>query len=699
MKRISVFAFLLVFGFSLQNLFAQIKILSPVEGEWANKQMLLIDNANDGEYFYSIDGSDPETFGFAYDGPVLIDVTGDVKLNVSHVMSNNKKESAFVKYTVSQNPADDTSYKDFVQTFYETGIINYSAGSELEIPSDLLFSLGLPPDSYLEGRKLSVRSDCVYSRSVPCTIYDKIRELKYRFVIRIIPQSAGESLHQDVPFKITDWETIEFTDKNLIYKIDSEYWELPKKSKKIDRSVNHMISWQPLEYNAENPVEFFILPKKPELKIEKREDGSFSYSVEDDDSYTLSILSDSNEYKQFFKTVGVDVFVGDRAIGNVNIGIFANSVYQASVTEYFAIDKRPPVIPVIRSTAKAFYSRDKVNVEIISEPNSQLYVSLSEPYVFENNNENYSADSTFLKNIPFGEYKLQKANYFKVDWMQRGENPVFYKVRAYSKSGKNTSQISEYSVIIDQSNFYFDNNADETLAEGTAEHPFTKISQLEENLSGKRVIKLRIKGEMLIDKPYKIESNIRFINEENANLVFAPEGSLEFKGITADFDNFTITNQTNNKIDSIVPFFKLENAVLNLNNCMIAADFSKNGTIIDSYNSIINLSNIISSVTSVDYASFISSVKSRITITKSSISTFAETNVIISSKDGTLKADNNNFIISGNSGRIAEIFGTKANFTSNSFKANFTSDVNNVVPIYKNKSASLVDKDNEKIGF
>lgn len=44
---------------------AEINLLSPVKGEWANRQMLVIDNSDGGDFLYSVDGADPETFGFA----------------------------------------------------------------------------------------------------------------------------------------------------------------------------------------------------------------------------------------------------------------------------------------------------------------------------------------------------------------------------------------------------------------------------------------------------------------------------------------------------------------------------------------------------------------------------------------------------------------------------------------------------------
>jgi len=241
MNKKSLFVLLVVFFLSANSIFAQIEMISPVEGIWANKQMLVIENKGDGDFFYSVDGSDPEAFGFAYDGPVLLDVNGVVKLNVTHIRSNKTKETASVTYSVYEDDASKTNYSDLVKTFYDSGILNYSAGAKLKIPENLFYSFGLPPDSFIKGRTLSLSSSCILSRYIPCTIFDKEKNLKYRFIIRTLPQNAGIFSHRDVPFKITDWETIDFIDNSYIFKIDSEYWGLPSEPRKIDRTVSHMI--------------------------------------------------------------------------------------------------------------------------------------------------------------------------------------------------------------------------------------------------------------------------------------------------------------------------------------------------------------------------------------------------------------------------------------------------------------------------
>ena len=43
-----------------------------------------------------------------------------------------------------------------------------------------------------------------------------------------------------IPFEIKDWDTIIFTNEDYIYKIDSDYWALPKHPHKLDRSVSQL---------------------------------------------------------------------------------------------------------------------------------------------------------------------------------------------------------------------------------------------------------------------------------------------------------------------------------------------------------------------------------------------------------------------------------------------------------------------------
>lgn len=698
MKKISLLFISILFA--SVSLFAEIKILSPVEGTWANKQMLVIEDKGDGDYFYSLNGSDPEKFGFAYDGPVLIDLTDTVNLKVAHLAKDGSKDAASVTFTVKLDDGIDSSYKDFVKLFYQSGFVSYSSGTYLTIPANLKYSLENPTGVFIPGKSLYISGDSVLIRNLPCTVLDSEKNIQYRFIIKTYPSNAGIYSKREVPFTVTDWEKITFTDNNLLYKIDSEYWGLPTEPRILDRSVSHMISWQNLDYKEGNPVEFFVLPPKAEIIEQKKDDGSLVYTIKGDESYTMSVFSpEKGDYTELFTRLGADVFYGDKATGKLDIGVFSNSVYQGNIIKEYNIDKLPATAPQIKSTAKSFYTRDKVRIDVSADDKNELYIALSEPFILPPSEDLYTADSPALKNISSGQYKKIDSGKYSINWGPRGTGPVYYKISAYTKKGKSTSEIAEYSVIIDQSSYYFDEKADASLAEGTAEHPFTSFDQCVKDLAGVRAVRLKVKGNLLIEKKYQLDSNFEFIDNGNAKIIFDSGSCLAVKGSSLEFYNCQISNNLDPTKDSSSQIFKLENAVLTMEDCILSGNFPTNANAIDSYNSIINISDCVISINASVYASFISSVKSRISIKSSSISTSAETCVVISANEGNLNCSDSSLSVTGQSGRIAELFKVKGSITKNTFKAQLANKNQKIEAIYKNAATSVTETDNKAYGF
>ena len=133
MKKLFILLFSVFFS---ALLFAQLKVISPIEGTFANRQMLVLETDGSGDCYYSLNGSDPEAFGFAYDGPVLIDLDGPVEIRIAK--TGKLKEEKTVKYTVLPDNAFSTDYSTFISSFYDSGILNYTSGSILSIPEGLI---------------------------------------------------------------------------------------------------------------------------------------------------------------------------------------------------------------------------------------------------------------------------------------------------------------------------------------------------------------------------------------------------------------------------------------------------------------------------------------------------------------------------------------------------------------------------------
>ena len=668
MKKLVLF---LIFAVSSLSLFAQIKVLSPVEGTFSNRQMLVIDTEGDaaGDYYYSLNGTDPQAFGFAYDGPVLIDLDGPVELKIARA-DKNKTETT-VKYTVLPDAAYSASYSSFISSFYDTGILNYTSGSILSIPEELKYSFGLPPDSFLPGKDLSISQTSVLTRYIPCTLLDEATGRRWRFVVRTLPQTAGVFSRRDVPFIITDWNTITFTNDNYIYKIDSEYWSLPKNSIKLDRSVNHMIRWQSIDYAEGNPIEYFVLPPEPVLNRITNPDGSMQFTIQGDSAYSLSILSSSkSDYHELFAELGADTFYGDSVSGSLNIGFFAGAVYQGQIEVPFSINKRPPVTPLITSTASSFYSRDPVTVTIQGEATSDLFYAVSKPYTINAATETYSSDSELFASIDTGDYIKAQSNNVTIPLKPEGSGAVYFKVKAYSQNGKNNGLVSEYSVIIDQYNYYYNSIAQSATADGTSLRPYADFEQCIQAVNKGRYACLRIKGPVKVPAgTHYILSNCQFVNEGDASFEFEEGASIVVQNSNVSFKDFTITSVPSETAKGLVPYFKLEDSVLDLDSCQISALFGKDGLFIEAARSSVNLDTTIASVSATSYASFISGIKSKINIQNSSVNITSDTCVTLSLNQGDINLVNNSFKVTGSKGRITELFSVTGNLRSNSFKA------------------------------
>ena len=204
---------------------------------------------------------------------------------------------------------------------------------------------------------------------------------------------------------------------------------------------------------------------------------------------------------------------------------------------------------------------------------------------------------------------------------------------------------------------------------------------------------------MVINKSYNVTANFEVIDGGDARIKFGPKGSLVIKASTFEISDCRISNVSDNSKKSTVPLIKLENSVLTMNNCIIGAEFSKNGTVIEASNGIINITDSIVSANAVTYVSFIAAVKSRITIKNSSMSTNADTSVVISSDGGNVTAVKNQFLVSGTNGRVAELFGLSALFTDNTFKARLNNTTSKNQPLYVNKGTKLTEENNSSQGF
>lgn len=650
--------------FFAEKLFAEISVISPVQGKWGNKQMLVIENPSDGDYFYSVSGADPEESGFAYDSPVLLDVVGEVSLKITKVTSSSREQMT-IDYSVDLDKATDETYSKFISSFFDTGIVNYTSSSILEIPQELYYAFGKGNLSFLKGQNLQLSSENVVSRYINCTLLDKKNNKTWSFVLKTFPLSAGTYGRRNVPFVIEDWNKITFTDKNLIYKIDSDFWSQPDEIE-IDRSKSHMVYWQNIAYEQGNPVEFFVLPPKIEVKQKINDDGSVVFYTDDEDVYSLEISSDEkNSTKELFPKIGIDAFCGEHIKDDIEVEIFSSSIYQGSQKLSYNINKRPPSTPSITTNCSKIYARKPVELLIDSESGSDLYVSVSEPYII---NDITSFKSDDILDIP--SYKKVDGNNFKTMLSSDIKSSVLFYVKAYSVEDNNKSEISTYSVIIDQYNYFYDSMYTGEERDGTLLNPFNNFDECIDSINKVRNAILTVKGDVYLpQKAFSISSNLVIKNNGDVNLFLSSNTRINVQSATVEIIGCNLIQINNDKDkDDINSLIKFDKSILNLDSCIVSSVNGKNSVTFDGFYSSFSMRNCVFSANASSYSSFLTGENLRGSIENSKISLSGDTSLMFSLNNSDISLINNSINISANVGRVAEFVNSKATINNNIFE-------------------------------
>ena len=703
-----IFLFLNFLIFLTLNAYSQINVVNPIEGKWANKQMLVIDTASDKEpcdYYYSVDGSDPELFGFAYDEPVLLELTGNITLKIVKINQDNSTENKTVKYTVKQNPASMATYHDFIQSFYESGIINYPAGTTINLPQNLEYSTNADGESFFSTTEFYLHPDCVLTRYVPVTAKDLKTNQKWRFIVRTIPPATTSFSRTNLPFEISDWKNISFFDNTKLYKIDNGKWRTACQIKNLDRTVSHIISWRDAqsENGIKNLSEFIVLPPKPVLKNKILEDGAVLYSIQGDESYTLGVLNpQKKETCELYKQVSADVFYGEKCEGNLKLGVFSSSVYQGELEVSYKIDKRPPQPPSVLPSESGFYLRKNVQLDISCENDSksELFVSVSGPFVVKNLEKALKTPEEYFKNIKISEYQKISSSSCSVILKRTGSAPVFYKISSYTKKGDAISKTSDYSVIIDSVNFYFDGNAKSSnvnnVARGSVVNPFSTFDECLEAINSNEKIILTVSGKLVIPKGnHKINSNVSLNALKNAEIIFSPGASLTLNNSDFKIKDCTIKNDSDSKYENFVPLFNVQDSVLGFENSVFSVNFSKNANIFNSSSSELSFSDCLISLKGKTYATCFNSANSKIQIERSTITSAADTALIFSTLQTELSVKNSILSVFGKNGFIGELSGGNSIFEKNEIKVSLSKKTSEDSYFYTSKNAQLKEIQNE----
>lgn len=690
--------------------FAQ-RVISPVAGNFNNKQVLVIDVADKAECFYSLSGTDPLVSGFAYDGPVLIDSVGRVNVKVTAV-KGDLKEEVEINYNVQEiNPFEEGSEEDsFIKNIVFKGIFPYSTEETFSIPKSFYYKLGEGNKPYLKGANLSLDSQNRLSRYLPCTV--KNGKKSWRFVIFTSAEFVGTLSKFYVPFEIRDWNTFAFTGEKLIWSIDGGIWSASKIPVTLDRSIPHTVSWQSVAYEKGNPVQSFVLPSEPVLKMDVAPQKSVNFSIDGDLRYRMELISSGVSGSLIadgglFTTATFDTFEGDSISGEAVFAFYADGVFQGNKRAYFLVDKEPPLPPEFISDKIGFYSRGQVELKLKAESDAKIFYAVSEPLKIS---EKLVVQGMDYNSKEFDEWQAGNFKLYSNSFSLNGEekNPVFYKVCAYAcdESG-NFSSISEYRVVIDGYNYYLDSNASPIDADGSSQKPFANFEQALTVINSNKSSRFYVKGNFILpQKENIISSNCYFIARDDCNFIFPEGATLLVQGASLECENIILKKELKNDDTSTAKnlsqktFLTLNNSTASFKDCEILALFLDSGTAFSAENSVLELLNTGLTVQSSYYGCALNAIDSKIFLKSSRVSVVASTSVNFSINGGLFECRNTDAKVVSQLGRIAEFSKANVKLSGNVYSGEFEKKVRGLTPIWADKDTLILeDSANASQGF
>lgn len=705
----NIFFALSLFSFFATALFAEVTVVNPVPGNFANAQTLVIESNADEEIYYSFSGADPLSSGFAYDGPVLLDVVGNIELRVAVISKDLKQSEIKISYSVTPAVVQNAEHASFFSALERESVFEYVAGEKISVPFSLNYAFGENRNLSLfeRGKEISISREATNEQFVPISFSDGQSE--WRYVIHVAPAQAGILSRRKVPFEVVDWTHLVFTDPKMIYSLDGSWWYSSRDEVTLDRSVVNTVYFQSADFSHENPVTKIVLPPKPALEVSRLYGGAVKVSVHENPSTNNSETHSQFEYqisssplaKQrvvsdgLYSEVLLDVFEGDKIEDRIPFDIFFDGVFQGTLFAFIELNRSAPNVPAIRLSTENYYSRENVTVSASVAKNLKLFAGISDaieiPLTFEMPNP---AALNFSEPI-FMPYDGKEITLFADT-----EKILAYKISFYSEDslGVKSATVSR-TVIVDKYNFYVDASSKNAEEDGTPFAPFKDLSQISKIANSNEFSRFVIKGEAQMGSgEVSLASNVEFIGMNDAKIVFPETCAILMKNagfFARDITMEKILKNASSKIPrasakALTNMFVFENSAATFNNCEIVSNFSGDGIVFNLSHSALSLEKTVVANTAQGYSSVLNALGSNVKIFGSRFLCVSDTAVCVSVNGGTFELRETFLQSSARMARIAEFLGASVVLEKNSFSAQGSRLASNEELIYKNSQTKIL---------
>lgn len=704
-------------------------VVSPVAGSWENSQPLIIEKAEDCEVYYSLSGADPLISGFAYDGPVMLEGTGEQKLTLVSVSDKGISDIITIQYSSNGRPSPS-----YIPQTVRDVYLRITDKSGIEVPDTVRWAAGISASetapeksAFHTGGEISLNGRCDSPRIMPLIISTSQGYYRYLMRIGMETQSLDAPVPEYTGIEFAQWNYIRFNNgRATLYSLDGSPWQQITKPLYIDRSKEHTVSWKELKpvtpdelaAGFEHPsdsseggsnVQTMVIPAKPELSLPENpwtsEAVLLSYPSDD---YILQ-YTDTSGHNHYAASYGAATVPGDSIGINAHFNVYYKGIKQGTADASILLNRRIPEGPAITSSAADSFSRNDVVLTVQSADTVYYKVSIpsNRPYGFDfatddlngfARNEELSSKDDFLK-LTDGRIILTV----------NPDSALLYRVSAYSEDvSGNRSDMTEYTVIVDGTNIYTADDVSLTDVQFVKNAPYGSMNNPVKTLQEAVAMaekdafqnpRIFIYGTHELDETLTVASNVRLTGRQDARIICSEDAEINITGGSTSISGVTLEKRESHDTgDGRKCLINITDASLSLYDSELYADFFTNGIVVKADNSAINIKKCGMTTRATTYAAIVSSHNTKLFMYNVRGIASAPTVVGISAEEGMSFLADSSFSVIGSLGRVAEYVNLSWVLEACNLQGNNTIPVESAVWADAD-SVLLSDKANSFSGF
>lgn len=678
-------------------------VVSPAEGTWANRQALVVQAASGTEVYYSFSGSNPLEFGFAYDGPVLIDAVGEVTLNVVALHADGTTVSKNITYTVREN-----ANKPPLAVSDMNPLVLCGMNHPVTIPADALYSLG-ESDVFLRGTTIQTRVPSCIDVCLPLTV--SYNGADYRYVIQTADSprlESGTQMELSSPIQIVDWNFVMFQENTSVqYCVDGGEWVLYTEPFFLERTRTHTIYWK----TAESTQKLELPPKPTVTGVPRSLLTNNCVELQCSNALYTFRIEKGGLFSPPLTSFYVDTLLGDVLDVDVRLALYYGNIRQGDVALNFTVDKQPPLVPVIRLAPHDEYERDSVTA-FVSSPDS-VYVAVTEEktqFDFYDSRLTENEVPTLTKESQTENLSFVPLSSSRLVLTGDEFSAVDYTVYAYAldKAGNKSDTVC-VKTFVDRNNFYVDANpfgrnasyTDEHYKEdGTANNPFSSVVEAFRTVNSRENTVLHIRGSFTDLPSILLLSNCTVMGRNGARLTFAPKATLTVKNGTVHLNDIGIEkNALPSDEDSAItditetgttdsPLLHISGARVVAKNCDFSCNGSKNAVLLNTEGATLFLLESSLSMSADFYALAVRGQKSNVYGNNVNVSLASDSAVGFSLTESVFELTDTKCLIVAKRARGAELYGCTYKLNASVRQTQNEGDAQKYVSLWKDANST-----------